>query len=157
MTVITSYSIHYTKLYDDNIVSLQGVQKIVGRQITRYLIGVKKPDGVVEYIKENGDIVSTNTDAAVYPSLATDQVKSRSIEYELVLPGDYVFYLMAIYSSGERSVDTKIVRSLKKVALAKYKLNRILLDNEVENMFIGNDQQLKIHSSDGYLHSYNFV
>jgi len=142
---------------DDNIVSLQGVQKIVGRQITRYLIGVKKPDGVVEYIKENGDIVSTNTDAAVYPSLATDQVKSRSIEYELVLPGDYVFYLMAIYSSGERSVDTKIVRSLKKVALAKYKLNRILLDNEVENMFIGNDQQLKIHSSDGYLHTLELV
>jgi len=137
-------------------VSFVGIQKDIGKQIVQYRFRIRKPDDTYDFINESNQII-TESEAAIVADVLTPQITTKTIRYQLTMPGSYIIFLETIYSDGSSSVDAKIVRISQKAALAKYKLGRLLREASIEHLFFDFDHVLKIHDSNNELHSLRLV
>jgi len=134
-------------------ITLKCIQRDISKEIAYYRLSVKKPDGVVEYIKEDNSITLQPNDAEVVVNIKELQYSSSVLFYDLDIPGDYLIKLETVYRNGAVDVDTKIARINTKTALAKYKTEKLLGEASIKRFFVDFDQQLKILDSNNELHT----
>jgi hypothetical protein len=134
-----------------------GIQKVIGKQIAKYRLGITKPDDSVDYIMSDGTLESDKTLASNLGDINTLQFQTTSFTYDLDILGDYVIKLEAVYRDGTTSVDSKIARLHTKPALVKYSLGRIFNNIAIKRMFVDFDQQVKILDSNKQLHTLRFA
>jgi len=138
-------------------VTLSGLQKVIGKEIASYRLGVTRPNGTVEYILADGTITTDKAEASNGADETQLQFQTNIFSYDLDILGDYVFKLETVFRDGSTSIDSKISRVQKKAALSKYKLERIFSDAAIERMFVDFDQQVKVLDSNSELHTLRFV
>lgn len=135
------------------IVEIAGIQKLIGKQMVKYRLSVRFPDGTTRYIKTDGTLTLNKNEAIAAIGRNERQVFTKSIDVELPDLGDYVFFAEASYADGSSSIDAKIARLMSKPAMSKYKLYRSLLGNSPVNLVRDFDGQLKILDETGLLHT----
>ena len=87
MCVITSYSIHYTKLYDEKGVPLDSIEAVVGQN--EFPAAMKKAyEMVLEQMKETRMVVE---DAPDYVKKLVDQISAMITHIEFQLAQSYNF------------------------------------------------------------------
>lgn len=137
-------------------VSLSAVQQYLSKKVTGYRFRVLKPDFTTAYILLNGTETQNSNLAWNYISVTTSNFLSPEIDYNTTQDGDYYFYLDIQYSDGSTDTDGKIMRTLTKSALAKYKLAQWLGTNTAVRLFFDTDQLLKLIDNAGNLYTITF-
>jgi hypothetical protein len=138
-------------------VTLSGLQKVIGKEIASYRLSITRPNGTIEYILTDGTLTTDKGEASNRADQKELQFQTNIFSYDLDILGDYVFKLETVFRDGTTSIDSKISRLQKKVALSKYKLERIFGNATIERMFIDFDQQVKVLDSNSELHTLRFV
>jgi hypothetical protein len=134
-------------------ISFSGVQKVIGKTISRYRFKMRKPDGTLEYIKPDGQLTQDQEEATVILGTGATQLITEQITVLLTDPGEYIISLEAVYSGGGGSIDSAIVKINTKSALSKYKLERLTLGAEVTHLAYDHDGGLKVKTADNFLHT----
>lgn len=129
------------------------VHKNLGKTVIRYRLRLKKPDGSVLFMKDDGTTTTDMQEATVFVKQQDLLLEERSHSFVTDQVGDHLLELETVYQGGDSSRHSQVVRVLKKSALAKYKLARILNDAQPLCVFFDHDQRLKILTDTGVLHS----
>lgn len=139
------------------IITVNAIQKTVGKSIAQYRLSIERPDSITEYLLPDGSTTINRLESEIVGERDNPQLITQFFFYELDIVGDYLIKLETVYVNGETSIDTKIARVGKKTALVKYHLERIFNEVSISRFFIDFDQQLKVLDVDNYLHTIRFV
>lgn len=134
-------------------ICLKTVHKNIGKTVIRYRLRLTKPDGTILFMKEDGTTTTDSQDATVFVQQNDLILEERSHSFITDQVGDHLLELEAVYSGGDSSRHVQVVRVLKKAAIAKYKLARILNEDVPLCIFFDHDQRLKILTEGGVAHS----
>lgn len=138
-------------------IGINCIQKSPTKELAQFRLSITRPDSTVEYIMENNDISTDKLTSYNVVKSNTFQYIGSTLFYDLDIPGDYLVKLESVYRDGSTGIDAKIIRIHKKVALAKYKLERIFGDASIVRMFVDFDHQIKILDSNNELHTIRFA
>jgi len=138
---------------DGQSITFAVTQMVFSKKVKRYRIRLLKPDSSEVFIgldgSEMGSTWFTNENA-------TSNFRSNLINLVLDQVGDYVLYVDTLYSDGTYDIDGRVVRTLRKSAIAKYKLNKYLGSETARRIIFDYDQKIKILDSANNLHVIDF-
>ena len=142
---------------DPKTVEFSALQSVVDKTIVKYFYSVQRPNDEIVYLSQDGGIFTTAKEAMTIVESNRDPINTSTVSYEMDMLGDYVVGLHTQYSDGSISTDFKIARLMGKAALAKYRLDRILLNEDATDVVFDYDGKLKITDATGYIHTVQFI
>jgi hypothetical protein len=127
-----------------------------GRKIIKYRTKITKPDNSVVYLLKDGATTSDPNQSSIFVKQDLYTLDDVSNRFYATEAGEYIFELETMYQGGVSSKDYGFVYIPKICAIAKYKLERILDTGVPVSIFKDFDQNIKIYTNEGILHSIIF-
>jgi hypothetical protein len=127
-----------------------------GRKIVKYRIKITRPDDVVEFLLKDGSVTSDPNSSSILVKQTNFMLETIANRYVAEMPGEYFIELETMYEGGVISKDVAFFYIQKNVAIAKYKLNRILNLSVPVTIIKDFDQKIKIYTNENMLHTIIF-
>lgn len=147
-----------TFINEDGIkeVSIKCIHAIPGKRVLKYRIKITMPDGSIKFLLKNSTLETDPNKSSIFVKQTSFLLEDIFHNFVATEPGEYVFELEVLYQGGTVSRDYAFLHIVKNVALAKYKLARILNDSRPICIFIDADQEVKIYTNASILHTIDF-
>lgn len=153
-TIIELQASELARTDEGKEISFKAIQTTFGKKVVSYRFRLLKPDGNYVSIGPDGSVSSDTNFIPVFNSKTN--FNSPVINYSLTAAGDYYLFLETRYVDGTYDRDIKIIRNLKKSAIAKYKLDKYLSGATPVKLFVDFDQKVKLLDSSDFLHEIEF-
>lgn len=127
-----------------------------GKKIIKYRTKITKPNNSIVYLLKDGSTTANPNEASIFVNQGTFTLEDVANRFYVTEPGEYIFELETMYQGGLSSKDYAFLYIPKICAIAKYKLERILNTGIPVSIFKDFDQEIKIYTNEGVLHSIEF-